>query len=232
MIDVALYRACGRELQKLAISAGTTLSLLQQRAAQGARIAPKLMQGAEQAAAQGLAHTPSAARRAALGAGEAVRASQATQMAGQNPVTQAMRGRVLGAYEQGVSSSAVRDTSKLLPHHYDYGATGMAGSLHPYTQEHINSMMGSANVVDPKGLAPTITGRQPSMMHPTPPMGASGVTQVSPFGATQIAPSALDRTQAGLVGGKSLGEFNQGVPHFAPAERSGTVVAKRPRVAA
>lgn len=233
MIDIAVLRACGRELEKLAISAGTTLSLLQQRAAQGARIAPKLLQGAEQAAAQGLTHTPSAARRAALGAGEAVRGAQASSQMLQNPVTQGMRQRVLGAYEQGVTNKAVRNTEHVLPLHYDYGASGMAGSVHPYTQEHINSMMGSAHVMDPKGLAPSIANRGPSMMHPTPPMGASSVTQVSPFGATQIAPSAMDRTQMGLVGGKSLGEFNQGVPHFAPVERSGTVVAKKPvRVAA
>lgn len=198
MTDANTYRAFRDELTKIAISAGTTLSLLQQRAAQGARIAPKLMQSAEHAAATGLVHTPSSLRQTALGAGEAVRASQASSAALQNPVTQGMRQRVLGAYERSMSGgSGIRDTSKMLPSHYDYGATGMAEAQHAYTPEHINSMMGTGVMHDPQGILAS-TGRRPSMMQQTPPMGASAATRVTgpkagatnPTGPTVIAPNA------------------------------------------
>jgi hypothetical protein len=152
-MDLTVLKSFSQELEKLSVSAATTLSLLQQRVAQGARVAPAVMQRAEAAAAQGLTQTPAAARRAALGAGESVRLQQAAQEAAQNPVTQASKARLEAGYERAVSGApGVFDTSKVLPAHYDYGATAMAGSSHPYSRAHIDSLMGRMEMVNPGGV--------------------------------------------------------------------------------
>ena len=58
------------EMVKTAISAGLALKALRARIAQGVRVAPKLLRGAEEAAAAGARSTPAAVRRTALGAAD------------------------------------------------------------------------------------------------------------------------------------------------------------------
>ena len=78
-MDHIVLKSFGGELTKTAISARLALAAIKRRAAQGARVAPKLMQRAEAAAAKGLTSTPAAVRRTALGAAEGGRAAQAAK---------------------------------------------------------------------------------------------------------------------------------------------------------
>lgn len=68
-------RAFG-EHTKVAVSPGLALKAIKARMAQGARVSPKLLQGAEKAVASGAKSTPAAMRRTALGASESARAAQ------------------------------------------------------------------------------------------------------------------------------------------------------------
>lgn len=171
-------------MEKQAVSAGRTLAVLRARMAQGGRVAPKLLQQAESAAASGLSSTPAAARRAALGAGEGARLAQKAQAYGANPITQSARARGLAAYERGVAGGPGVRGKGQLSSHYDYGATAMAGESRPYTKAHAESLFTSRQVKDTVGQS----RRLPSIQSPTPPAGSSAVSAV---GQTQVAPTVL-----------------------------------------
>lgn len=200
-MDLQTIRSFGGELEKLAISAGTTLSLLQQRAAQGARVAPALMQRAEAAAAQGLTHTPAAARRAALGAGESVRLQQATQQALQNPVTQAMQKRVQGAVQAEAAGAATRTGQPLSKGYEGY----MTSSQRAYSPEHMGQVLGTAPVHLPTGQTHYMKQLGTSG---TLPMGTASVPgSVDPSAATvlsQVTPSSGVRPRGGAEAGTAV----------------------------
>lgn len=227
-MDLQTIRSFGGELEKLAISAGTTLSLLQQRAAQGARVAPALMQRAEAAAAQGLTHTPAAARRAALGAGESVRAMRGAEGLAASAGTDAARAALQSRAQQmtqAIESAPRSVTSPIVGGHMSRGYSPAAadfmagrGSL---AQAQAHTL---ANPTIHQAQRAVPQGRSPSMMHATPPMGASAVGNTNVVNA-----AALDKTQVGLVGGRSTGDWNQGTPYvpLRPTEGAGTAIAKR-----
>lgn len=89
------------EFAKHAISAGRTLAAIEARATQGVRVAPRLLQGAREAAGAGLTSTPAAVRRTALGAAssgaEIQRAAALPQRVGLGQVAADTRARVSAA---------------------------------------------------------------------------------------------------------------------------------------
>lgn len=137
-----VFQAFSQELEKRAVSAATTLKLLQGRAAQGARIAPGLMAKAEQAAASGMTRTAPTMRRMALEAGDAAKLQQRTQAMG--AVKAPLQGRIQAADAMG---GRAFDQAKPLRVHDAFGNT------HGYSQAHIDTIAGSTSrVADPKGL--------------------------------------------------------------------------------
>lgn len=205
---------------KVAISAGRTLAALQARVAQGARVAPGLMQRAEQAAAQGLASTPAAMRRTALGASESARMGQAAAQMGNNPVTQGMRQRVGNAYEAAMSNpAAVRNMGA---HNVvgaaDMGATGMSGVAKPYTRAHAESMFtpGAQMTSTPAAATPVQkwqldrrAANAAEQTHVTRPKGRM---------TSESIDSTSVRTQMGQAGGSIDARF--GAPQAPGAVRS------------
>jgi hypothetical protein len=129
-------------LEKQAISAGRTLALLTARAGQGARVAPKLMQQAQAAAAQGLSHTPAAVRRTALGAGESAalarRSAAMPQRVGLGAETSAMRGRVADAVKAEAAGGATRSNVPLSKAYEGY----MTSAQTAYAPKHTAQVMG------------------------------------------------------------------------------------------
>lgn len=85
------------ETVKTAVSPALTARLLKARAGQGARVAPRLMQGAEAAATSGATTTAPGMRRLALSAGQDARAAQKAQglasRSGVAPQRQALQAR-------------------------------------------------------------------------------------------------------------------------------------------
>lgn len=214
-MDLLELRAFGRE--KLAIGPALLARGLRVAEQRGAAIAPKILTGLEQQAAQGVkAVNPAAARGIVGEARGALNANFDMRQSLQNPVTQGMRQRVLSGYERAATGApGVRDPSKALPAHYDYGVTARADQLHGYSPGHIESLMGGSALHDPRGIgAPTARGASP--MHPTPSMGASAV---DPTGRTQVA----DKTQVGLVGGRTIptGEPHVGISPIGHEARTG-----------
>ncbi len=197
-MDPHAREAWQAEYTKLAIGPRLLAAGLRAAEQRGANIAPKILGSLEHQAAQGVAKVNPAAARGIVGdARGALNANFDMRQSLQNPVTSNMRQRVLSGYERAASNApGVRDASKVLPAHYDYGATARANHLHGYSQQHIDSVVGHAQLHDPRGVgAPTSRGASP--MQATPPMGAS---QVSPTAPTQIH----DPTQVGQVGGRSI----------------------------
>lgn len=229
-MDALVLRSFGSELEKLAVSAATTLSLLQQRAAQGARVAPALMQRAETAAAQGLTHTPAAARRAALGAGESVRAAQGAEQLATRSGTAAQRAALQsrGAQmTQAIESAPHTVTSPMLGGNmtrgYSPAAADFMAGKGTLAQAQAHTL--SNPTIHQVGRTPA-AGRQPSMSHATPPMGASsagGTTAVS-SGVDLYGKTVVDwdtaKTQVGLVGGSHTGGALSGKPYVPPLSAS------------
>lgn len=194
------------EYVKIAIGPRLLAAGLRAAEQRGANIAPKILGSLEHQLAQGVTKVNPAAARGIVGdARGALNANFDMRQSLQNPVTQNMRQRVLGGYERAAANApGVRDASKALPAHYDYGVTARANDLHGYSQGHIDSIMGRAQLHDPRGVgAPTARAANP--LHATPPMGAS---QVNPTAPTQIH----DPTQLGQVGGRSVPVPNAPIP--------------------
>jgi hypothetical protein len=225
------------DFEKVAISAGKTLALLQARAAGGARVAPKLMQQAQGAASAGAASTPAHLRRLALGAGQEARGVQAAARleattAQKIPHMAAGRERLQGGYEKAVSSpSSVRDAAApRLTHATDHGATGMSGATQPYSKAHLNSIAGPASPASPELLQhDALTARLRNIKS----LARTRATAGGPAGARA-------GTQSGLVGGRTVDPLGPTAVTRAPASVSasnntvGTAVARRtplPRVA-
>lgn len=205
-MHVSVLKSFGSELEKLSVSAATTLSLLQQRAAQGARIAPALMQRAETAAAQGLTHTPAAVRQTALGAGESVRLQQATNQALQNPVTQAMQQRVHGAIQAEAAGAATRTGQPLSKGYEGY----MTSSQRAYSPEHMGQVLGSAPVHLPVGETHYMKQLGTSGTLPNGTMPVRGA--VDPTAATmvsQVSPSSGVRPRGGAEAGTAVSPISR-----------------------
>lgn len=191
-----IFEVFSKELEKRAVSAATTLKLLQGRAAQGARIAPGLMAKAEHAAASGATRTAPTMRRMALEAGDAARLQQSTQAMG--AVKAPLQGRIQAADAMG---GAAFDQAKPLRVH------DALGNTHGYSQAHIDTIAGSASrVADPKGLlvpkpapapvqAGTVVGKKrPGLAHAQ----ATQATAVNPLAKTVVssAPQMTGITRA------------------------------------
>lgn len=203
MMHPSMLRAFRHELEKQAVSAATTLSFLQQRAAQGARVAPALMRKAESAAAYGLGHTPSVLRRTALGAGEAARAAQgAEQLAARSGV-----GAQRAAFQtranqmtEAIHSAPQTVTSPILGgksmyRGYSPGAADFMVGRGTLAQAQAHTMANQGFFHQARPM-PT-SGRLPSPNHATPPMGASAAG-IDPYGRTVI--DAAAKTQVGTKG--------------------------------
>jgi hypothetical protein len=221
-MDLRITRAFVDELEKQAVSAARTLALLRARTTQGARVAPGLMQHAQQAAATGATTTAPSMRRLALGAGQDARAVTRAQAFGANPITQDARQRTQAAYNRAMDNpAAVRVQGGHLAHATDHGATGMSGATSPYTRSHANRMFASrSQVIDPRGVGARVTPRAPALQQNTPPMGQS----VIGMERTQALPSATGGFGVSSIPGGGYGQ--------AAGQTSGTVVRKRPRAAA
>jgi len=151
-MDIHVLRAFGQELEKLSISAGTTLNLLKARAGQGARIAPAMMQRAEHAAASGMRTTSPAMRHMAIEAGGAAKAQQRVQALA--PVKAGLQGRI-----QAADAMPGRFSTTPLKHHDGLGNTM------GYSKGHIDAVAGSSSrIADPKGL---LTAPQPVALDKT-----------------------------------------------------------------
>lgn len=197
-MNLDTLKAFSSELEKLAISAGLVNQVLQRRVAQGARVAPKLLQMSGQAATQGLAQAPAAARRAVLGAGEAVRAQQATQRALSNPVTQAMQQRVGNAIRSEAAGAATRTGQPLSKAYEGY----MTSSQRAYSPEHMGAVLGTAPVHMPVGQTAYMRSVGTSATLPAGPLPAvPAATVPSNPGATAVSPrrrSNLTPTTSGV----------------------------------
>lgn len=181
-----IFEAFSRELEKRAVSAATTLKLLQGRAAQGARVAPGLMAKAQHAAASGAATTAPGMRRVALEAGDAARLQQRTQALA--PVKSGLQGRIQSADAMGAKAF---DQSRPLQMH------DALGNTHNYSQAHIDTIAGSASrVSDPKGLIPAQSaGVGPTGTAPAAKPAAGGTAVARP--SRKLAP--VQGTQATAV---------------------------------
>lgn len=160
---------------KVAISAGMTLGLIKGRVAQGARVAPALMQRAEQAAASGMTRTAPTMRHLALGAGESARAAgKATAMA---PMKAGLQGRMAQG-EKMIQSGTAFDQSRPLKIHDAFGHS------HGYSPEYMKTVSGSsATVADPRKLmtpaaapAPAAGGTVPAKKRALTPGPVAGAT--------------------------------------------------------
>lgn len=200
----AILDAFADELIKVAVSAATTLSLLQRRAQQGVRVLPQAMEAAQHAAAAGAAGTPAMARRAALHAGDSVRANR--ELAQRIAPAAEARGRIQQGYEAATRGERGVYTKRMMSKRYDYGATrdlgtgvGMAGDKAlSYTKAHVNRVAPAASgvfdrphqLVLPHGyeaaVAPPVAPRRAL---PVPAAGdATGVH--TPSGKRRIAANA------------------------------------------
>lgn len=134
-----VFAGFAHEWEKRAVSAGSTLRLLQARAAQGVRIAPRLMQGAEQAAASGLARTAPGTRALALEAGQAARAQQATQSAA--ALKAPLQGRLQAAEGANMYSNTPLKTHE-----------GYMGATNAYSPQYRAAVAPQGGIADPRGL--------------------------------------------------------------------------------
>lgn len=177
MLDPILI--CFAEIEKRAVSAASTLRLLQARAGQGARIAPGLMAGAQHAAATG-AQTSPMLRRLALDSGQAARAQQ--QARSMLPVKAGLQQRIQQADAMGAASFSQTP----LRHHDAFNNT------HTYSPAHINTIAGSASrVADPKGLMAAATGPASAATVPAAATQA-GATVVSKPRPRPVPAAAVD----------------------------------------
>lgn len=166
------------EMEKRAVSVAKTLAVLRGRVSQGAAVAPSLLADLERA---GGASTPGVARRLALNAGDDVRQHQLMQRSIANPVTQQSKTKLLGGYEAAVRREPGVFSARPLAPHYDYGAAGMTPRPVAYAKVHADSLAGSSQLVDPKGL----------MQHETPRRNSRAGTAVTAIDASSRARAGL-----------------------------------------
>lgn len=153
---------------KTAISPALTTRLLKARAAQGARVAPQLMRGAEAAAASGATQTAPGLRRLALGAGQDARAAARAQglasRSGVAPQRQALQAR------------AAQDVSPLTQ-----PMSGGGGGLERgYSPAGRDFMTGHTSYADAARQTAAMPRRVPAPQAPTvapPPRATSADTQ-------------------------------------------------------
>lgn len=199
------------ELQtKVAVSAATTLALLQRRAQQGVRVLPQAMEAAQHAAAAGASSTPAMARRAALHARDSVVASR--ELAQRIAPAAQNRQRILSGYEAASRGDKGVYTKRMMSKRYDYGATrdvssgvGMAGDKAlSYTSKHVRTVAPhSPGILDRPHQLKLPEGYEAAMAPPPvpakmpPPGDATGVH--TPSGKRRIAANTPvgDATQAG-----------------------------------
>lgn len=139
-MDPLVFHAFTLELrEKLAVSAGRSLAVIERRMAQGARVAPSLLAEARQAAAAGMATTPRATRLTALGAADATKTQEFARGAAQRvgPTTAATAAATPLRVEQALAveranPAAVRTGQQLSPAYEGY----MTDSRRAYSPQH------------------------------------------------------------------------------------------------
>lgn len=175
------------ELTKLAISAGLAHSAMLGRVAQGARIAPGILQATERAALSGARATP-AMGNIVRSAGQDVRA------AGQATAASTMANPLRQRFQQADALGAKAfNTSRPLATHDAFNNT------HAYSQQYKSIVAPSVQMADPKGL---LTARpNPTATAPTVPAfrtegtvkarpGPRNMSLTNPTAQTVLAPRA------------------------------------------
>lgn len=158
---------------KIALSAGTMASFLRQRAAQGARVAPGLLQRAE-----GLA--PGALRGAALNAGADVRA--ANQVHAMAPAKAGLQARIAATPE--TFSAKPLTTHDAFNNTHQYSQSYMNSIANPNAQ--IHSMTSAGQVVP--GVAPNMLGK--ALPPAAAPAGATVPRGRRPLASAATVPAA------------------------------------------
>lgn len=184
------FTVCMSEIEKRAVSAASTLKLLQGRAAQGARVAPGIMAHAAQQAASGVAHTTPALRNVALEAGAAAKSQRAAQSLA--PVKAPLQARIAKSEAMGHGQF---NYNKPLTQH------DAMGNTHQYSQQAMHTIAASpATISDPKGLIAARTAPAASATQATRKGTPAAKAATNPD--ANIVPSArnpLMRQQAAIA---------------------------------
>ncbi len=199
-------------LQKTALGLGTLASYATRRAAQGVptSVLSRAVGAAGSAGAttsrqvRGVTGLVGQAQESARGAAGAARFAAGGAVAGDVskgrtlasaasarapvafPQVPALRQRMGQAWESAVTNQpGVRDVTKPLSSHYDYGATAMSGTATPqaYSASHLRSITGPAAPLTPSARA----ALTPPMVSPavTPTLAGSGA---NPYAGTHVGP--------------------------------------------
>jgi hypothetical protein len=213
------HQAFLAELEKLSISAGLAHSAMLGRVAQGARIAPGVLQAAERAAVGGARATP-AMGGVLRAAGEDVRAIGAVNARANHPLVAGTRNRVEGAIRAEAANPAAtrmplnRDTA--LSHGYE-GYMNTSNSTARYTPQHMGAVMGvNPSQINVKGGPTQIAMELAGAPHPT--AGTVPAAMTRPMG----------NAAAGTVPARRGLPFAPTVPGALPVA---TVPARRPLAA-
>jgi hypothetical protein len=144
------YDIIAKGLEKQAVSVGRTLAVLRNRMAQGARVAPGIVDDLAKAPAG--ATTPAMARRVALNASDDAKLQQRMVQSRANPVVQGTQQRLTTGYNAAVRRDPGVFSETPLASHYDHGPAGMTPRPVAYARVHADSLVGNSQIQDPKGL--------------------------------------------------------------------------------
>lgn len=171
-VDALSIRSFSAELEKQAVSGALAYRVLSARAAQGARVAPGLLQHAAQTT--GAAQASPALRRLTLNAGIDARAAQRAQ--GMAATKAPLLGRVQRAEALG---AAQFDTSQPLRR---------AEQAHAYSERALNTLTeGSGSVVDPQGLTASIRAQRGALPVDNSRLRTEGTAVRSPLRRRRVA---------------------------------------------
>lgn len=180
------------ELDKVAVSVGRTLAVVQRRVAQGAKVSPGIMHDMAQQAAAGIKTTARGDRRIALNAADDVAQHHKMLRANNNAVTVAAKERlVAGAAAARGGRPGIYDPRRPTASHYDFGPNPDAGM--GYTKQHMDAMAGSSAIVNPQKLTKAVDPRIARGLARTS-SGNTAVTAVSP-----VPQMIVDRNRMGVA---------------------------------
>ena len=184
-MDPLVLQSFGGELIKTSISAKLVLRAIKGRVAQGARVAPKMMQQAESAAAKGLTSTPVAMRRTALGAAESGRAAQGAKTLAQRSGVAPQRAALQARGAQ--MTEALKKAPETVTAPFAAGSARL-GTTRGYAPAAAEFMAGKGTMVQARAA----TFASPSVLTPQGALPASGIGQAArreamiPQGSTRI----------------------------------------------
>lgn len=210
MMDRLVLSAFGEELRdKLAVSAAKALAVIERRVAQGARVAPKVMESARQAASAGLTSTPAVARRAALGAADSAKtqlyAASLPQRVGLADTAAATRQRVAEAIRAEAKNPAAARTGQYLSKGYEGYMTDVQRA---YSPAHKAQVLG----VSPASVAAPAA---PQTSHYMQVLGSADPNAVS---GIRAVPRKIDLANTQLLPGRSVNPYaNTTIAEAAPA---------------